>query len=375
MKIGIFLPNWLGDLVMATPALRAVRRHFGPQARIVGIMRPNLTGLLAGTNWLSEEWRFDPNGNQRQWRRWALIRRMRQERFDIVLLLTNSLDAGLLTWLSGAKRRVGDVRRGRGPLLTDKRYPRRSGRHILPAPMVENYLALAEAIGCLSESPRLELATTDSEERVGEQIWRTLGLRTDGRVLALNCSGAYGAAKRWPLEHCGTLAGRVAAELDHDVLVICGPGESNVAREIVGHAQSRHVFSLADQPLGLTSTKACLRRCRLLVSTDSGPRHVAAALGKPVITLLGPTSPVWIENPTVRGSFVHLDLDCLGCAKRVCPLGHHRCMKELTPDMVLRTVIDVLNQEEAMPASPRCDQLRGATDRSVASRDGTGCCR
>ena len=82
MNIGIFLPNWLGDLVMATPTLRAVRRHFGPPARLVGIMRPKLAELLAGTAWLDEQWYFDPRGNDQSRRRWALVRRMRQERFD-----------------------------------------------------------------------------------------------------------------------------------------------------------------------------------------------------------------------------------------------------------------------------------------------------
>ena len=308
MKLALFLPNWLGDLVMATPALRAIRQHFGPQAHIVGILRPKLAGLLAGTDWLDAEWCFDPRGAERQWRRWALIRRMRQKRFDMVLLLTNSLDTALVAWLGGGKERIGYVRYGRGPLLTGKLYPRLYNGRIVPAPMVESYLALAEAIGCSAEptkgdqrastplSRRLELATTREEESLGDRIWRDLGMRTDGRVIALNCSGAYGAAKRWPLEHCGTLAHRIAAELDHDVLIVCGPGEAPVAREIVGHAQDPRVFSLADHPLGLSTTKACLRRSRLLVSTDSGPRHVAAAFDKPVVTLLGPTLPVWIEE-------------------------------------------------------------------------------
>ena len=346
MKLGIFLPNWLGDLVMATPTLRAVRRRFGPQARIVGIVRPKLAELLAGTNWLDEQWCFDPRAADPRLRRWSLIRRMRQERFDVVLLLTNSLHTALLAWLGGARQRIGYVRYGRGPLLTGKLYPRRDGGNVLPRPMVESYLALAEAVGCPVESPRLELATTESEEGLGDQIWRKLGLRTDGRVIALNCSGAYGAAKRWPLEHCGTLTRRIVAELDHDVLVGCGPGEAPVAREIVAHAQCPRAFSLADQPVGLAATKACLRRSRLLVSTDSGPRHIAAAFGKPVVTLLGPTLPVWIDNPTVRGAFVRLDLDCLGCAKRTCPLGHHRCMRELMPKMALRAVAGVLEQEK-----------------------------
>jgi heptosyltransferase-2 len=98
------------------------------------------------------------------------------------------------------------------------------------------------------------------------------------------------------------------------------------------------VFTLPEDALGLASTKACLERCRLLVSTDSGPRHIAAALGKPVITLMGPTLATWIENPTVSGSVLRAEMDCLGCGKRICPLGHHGCMRNLGPERVFREV-------------------------------------
>jgi heptosyltransferase-2 len=350
-RIGIFLPNWLGDLVMATPTLRAVRRHFGRESRVVGIVRPNLTELLAGTDWLDEQWAFDPRAKEPAVRRWALVERMRHERFDLVMLLTNSFDTALLTWLGGARRRVGYVRYGRGLLLTGRLYPQRSRGRVIPAPVVETYLRLAEAVGCPPEPPRLELATTEPEQQLAEEIWRRLGLRTDGRVIALNSSGAYGAAKLWPAEHFAELARRVADELDHDVLVVCGPNERQTAREIVRRADRRRVFSLADQRLGLGTSKACIRRSRLMVSTDSGPRHIAAAFGRPVITLLGPTLRTWIENPTVREVFVSVELDCLGCGKRVCPLGHHRCMRKLMPDRVYAEVVRLLEAEQQVQAA------------------------
>lgn len=351
MKLGIFLPNWLGDLVMATPALRAIRRHFSRDTEIVGILRPKLARLLDGLDWLDDQWLFDPRASEPALRRLALVRRMRRHPFDVVLLLTNSLDTAFLARVGGAPRRIGYVRYGRGCLLTDKLYPLRTGRRIVPTPCVESYLALAEALGCPSESPRMELATTEAEELLGDQIWHNLGLRTDGRVVAVNNSGAYGSAKRWPTQHAGELARMIAASLDHDVLVICGPGEEDTAREIVGHARHPRVFSLAGQRLGLATTKTCLRRSRLTVSTDSGPRHVAAAFGRPVVTILGPTLPIWIENPTVRGEFVSIDLDCSGCGKRVCPYGHHRCMKELTAEAVYTQVARILCEEPVHSAT------------------------
>ena len=350
MNLALFLPNWVGDVVMATPTLRALRRHFGRPARIVGILRPALAELLAGTDWLDETWCFDPHGKHFQWGRMALVARMRRERFDMAVLLTHSLHTALLAWLGGAKERIGYVRHGRGPLLTGKLYPQRDGRRIRPASMVDAYLGLARAIGCPPESPRLELVATESEQAQAERVWRALDLRTDGRVIALNSTGAYGAAKVWPAEHCGTLAREIVRQLDHDVLVLCGPAERQAARDVVGYASSSRVVSLADQPVSLSLTKALLARSRLLVSTDSGPRHMAAALDRPVVTLLGPTSPVWIENPTVRGSTVRAEIDCLGCGRRTCPLGHHHCMRNLAPDRVLAAVAQQLDQHAAKAA-------------------------
>jgi heptosyltransferase-2 len=168
-------------------------------------------------------------------------------------------------------------------------------------------------------------------------------LRADRRIILLNSSGAYGGAKLWPVEHFGELARRIARRGDHDVLLMCGPKERDLARRIVEIAASDRVFSMADQPLDLGTAKACIRRGRLMVSTDSGPRHVAAALGLPIIALYGPMLPVWSENPTQQAVNLVLDLPCIGCHQRVCPLGHHRCMRDLTVDRVFEETMKMLN--------------------------------
>ena len=103
MNVAIFLPNWLGDLVMATPALRALRRHFPPPCRIVGIVRPHLAEALAGTCWVDELWGFQAKSSTPSQRRWALIRRMRRQRFDLAVLFTNSLHTAALAWLGAAR--------------------------------------------------------------------------------------------------------------------------------------------------------------------------------------------------------------------------------------------------------------------------------
>jgi heptosyltransferase II len=349
MKIAVFLPNWLGDVAMATPTLRALRRHFGPHAHIVGIMRPYLSDVLAGTSWLDEQWFFNPRAKDRSQRPWAVARRMRAERFDMAVLMTNSLRTACIAWLGRAKQRIGYVRYGRGLLLTGKLYPRREGRQIVPMPMVETYLDLARAAGCGNESPRLELTTVEADERSADAVFQQLGLRADGRVIAINSSGAYGGSKLWPVEYFAELARRIVVELDHDVLAMCGPKEKDIARRIVELSGSPRVFSMADQPMDLGTSKACIRRCRLMVSTDSGPRHVAAALGLPVVTMFGPMLPVWSENPTQQATNLVLDLDCIGCHKRICPLAHHRCMRDLT----VETVFNAVKSLNAKPRAPQ----------------------
>ena len=270
---------------------------------------------------------------------------MRHERFDKLLLLTNSLHTALLAWLGGAKERIGYVRNGRGILL-DGQNRAASARRADSARTDGRKLSGVgrEPSAVRPESSQLELAVTKAERRLGERIWRRLGLRCDGRVIAIHAAGAYGSAKHWPIEHCAALARQIVERLDHDVLILCGPGECQRARDIVRQAEFPRVFSLASQPVGLPLTKACLERCRLMVSTDSGPRHVAAALGVPVVTLLGPTLPVWIENPTVHGTMIRRSLDCIGCGKRTCPRKHHRCMKELSPGRVLAEVTGLLEK-------------------------------
>jgi len=180
----------------------------------------------------------------------------------------------------------------------------------------------------------MEIATTDPDERRADDTWKKLGLKPGEEVVTLNSSGAYGAAKLWPDENFAELARRIAAEMNFNVLVICGPQERERAAQIERLADHERVRSLAGQELSMGLTKACLKRSRLLVTTDSGPRHVAAAFGRPVITLLGPTHQAWSDTHYNRDTPLQLALDCGPCQQRVCPLKHHRCMRELTVDLV-----------------------------------------
>jgi heptosyltransferase II len=344
MTIAVFLPNWIGDVAMATPALRALRNHFSAD-RLIVVMRPHLVGLLGGTPWIDDIWPCDSRWNGGQGGRWDLVRRMRRERCDLAILLPNSFQTAVLAWLGGARQRVGYARAGRSLLLTRKLRPDQGPRRQDLTPMVDYYLRLAQSVGCLAQSRRLELHTTPADEQVASAAFARLGLRRDGRIVVLNGGAAYGSAKTWPAKHMAQLAQRIVDHLDHDVLVYCGPNEHDTATDIVSQAGRDRVFSMSDLPIGLGLAKAYLARARLVVSTDSGPRHVAAAMGRPLVTLLGPTPCEVIANPTVRDIILKQDLDCMPCRQRTCPLQHHRCMIELSVDMVFAAVVQSLRGE------------------------------
>lgn len=344
MNVGIFLPNWIGDVVMATPTLRALRRHFGKDARCVGIMKPYLAAVLEGTPWLDECWWYDQHASDPTIRSLALIRRMYESRFDLVMLLPNTFRPALMAWACRAKERVGYARYKRGPLLTRKLYPPCSNGTLTPYPTLDYYLRLAYAVGCPEESPKLELATTARDEMAADNAWEDLGLCRDGRVVTFNSSGAFGEAKLWPDEYFSELAGRVATDLDHDVLILCGPAERFRAAAIARGAAHRRVVSLADQQVSIGLSKACVRRSRLLVTTDSGPRHFAAAFGVPVISLFGPTHIAWTDTHFEKERCLQIAVECGPCQQRTCPLGHHKCMRDLTVDQVYGDVREMLNR-------------------------------
>jgi heptosyltransferase-2 len=234
------------------------------------------------------------------------------------------------------------MRSGRGWLLNRRLHPPRTGRRFTPISAVDYYLELARAAGCRPESRKPELFTTFLDEQAADTLWRKFKLEGQA-VVALNSGGAYGAAKHWPVEHFAELARRLAGECDVSVLVLCGPAERGAAADIVRRAACPRVHSLAQERLGIGLSKACVRRSRLLVSTDSGPRHFAAAFGVPAVALFGPTDPRWSINYHPREIHLQHPLDCQPCAKRVCPLLHHRCMRDLSVQRVFEAAESLLN--------------------------------
>lgn len=342
MRLAVFSPNLIGDAVMATPAFRALRKGF-PRAEICLVVKPGVAPTLEGAPWFDGRILFDPRAGDRRSRAWSAIRQLRARRVDVAVLLPNSIRSALVAWLGGARRRVGYDLGGRWPWLTDRLTPARDARgRRLPSPAIDGYLALVKRLGCPIDSVRTELFTTAADESAADRAWGRLGLPDGGPVVCLNTGGAYGPAKSWPPGSFATLARRLAVEAGVAVLVVCGPGERDAARAIVAGAGHRRVVSLADEPLGLGLTKACVRRSALMVTTDSGPRHFAGAFGVPVVSLFGPTHIAWTRTYHPRAIHLQKKVDCGPCQRPTCPLGHHRCMTELDPEAVFAACLRLL---------------------------------
>lgn len=336
--IAVFAPNLIGDTVMATPTFRALREHFD-EARISLVVRSNVAPVLDGAPWFDQVIKFDRRSATRGERTLGLCAHLRREKPDVAILLPNSVRSALMAWTGGCRRRVGFDRGDRGLLLTDRLTPARDGRgRWIPTPAVESYLEIARRMGCQVTSRNTELFTTMADERAADIAWERLGLPAGGRVVCLNTGGAYGPAKNWPNSHFVSVARELTSNHDAHVLVLCGPAERDSARAIVAESADPRVVSLADEPLGIGLSKVCVRRSSLLITTDSGPRHFAAAFGVPEITLFGPTHIEWTRTVHPLALYLQIAVDCGPCQRPVCSQGHHRCMRDLMPDAVLAAV-------------------------------------
>ncbi len=344
-RIGIFLPNWIGDVVMATPAIRALSEHFGDHAELIGIHKPYIADVLAGTSWLDRSITNSMQGRGI----FTMVRRIRDEKIDTAVLFTNSLRSALVATLGGAKQRIGFSKDFRGSLLTEKlNFPRLNRRRI-PTPALASYLEIVQRMGVKDLSRQTELGTTPADEQRADTIWQNLKLPPADQTIIFHAGGGWGGAansKAWPTSYFSELARRIATEWNKGVLILCGPKERETAATIAASADHPHVQSLANAELSIGLSKACVKRCRLMVSTDSGPRHFAAAFNVPVVALFGPTHIAWSDTFFDREIQLQEKVDCGPCQKKACPLGHHKCMTNLSVERVFAMTGNLLAATE-----------------------------
>jgi len=341
-KILVICPNWVGDVVMATPTFRALRRSF-PEAEITGLFRPYVAGILEGAPWFDRNWAFDRRKvSLRDAVR--LTRRIRAGDFDLALVLPNSFSTALLARLGSVPERVGYVRDRRGFLLTRPvprpgEGPGEVGR-FRPVYMVDYYLDLAKAAGAEVHGRELELHIPEETGARADRLLHRLGIGEGETLIGLNPGASFGSSKCWMPERFAEAGDRLAERFKARCIVLAGPGEEAVQAEIVDAMGSRPIAP-APSDLPLDVLKGVVRQLNLLVTNDTGPRHFANAFHVPAVVLMGPTDPRYTHNPEEKARVLRVDVPCGPCHLKTCP-EDHRCMKAITPEMVVEAAESLL---------------------------------
>ena len=320
----VYCPNWVGDVVMATPVLECLRANY-PGASLVGVIREYAAGVLADGPWFDELISCrekDFSGFRR------LVQRIRALKPDLSLVLPNSFRSALILALAGAGRRIGYRGNGRSLLLHGG--PRPLGR--TPVPMQDAYFELCRWLELeLPDSKRPSLYFSEELTAEADAVLRAHQVTGNELLIGLNPGAKFGSSKCWPPEYFAELAERFTAALDCRILLFTGPGETAIAHAI--HRQCTvPLIDLGPDRVDLALLKPLIQRCGLLVSNDTGPRHYAVALGVPVVVLMGPTDPVYTQGCLEKSLVLRRsELDCVPCHQKQCPLSHHACMRGITP--------------------------------------------
>ncbi|NOZ93118.1 MAG: lipopolysaccharide heptosyltransferase II [Acidobacteria bacterium] len=323
--------NWLGDVMIALPALRALRERF-PEGHLAVHIRANLAEVLSGVSWIDEVLPLGLRGGAAGLGdRLRAARALRERRFDLAVLFPNSFDSALLPFMARVPRRLGYARDGRGPLLTD---PQPATPEIRAVHQVRYYLDLLRPLGVTGadEAPTLEIAP-EARERAAELL---TGLPGEGPILALAAGSAYGRAREWPEESFARLAKILAARHGARFVLVGAPREVEQCRKIVelaGELPGGGILISAGKttPADLA---ALLSRCEGFFGNDSGAMHVAAAVGIPTLAIFGSTNPANTRPLGPRAEIFVSDRECSPCMARTCRYGHYGCLTDFTPEMV-----------------------------------------
>ncbi len=348
MRVLVIQTAFLGDVVLTTPLLRELRRA-QPRAEVTVVATPAGVDALRGLPWVDERVAYDKRGADRGVRGFLrLARRLRRARFDIGIAAQRSARTGLLLFLARVRERVG-FEGAPGRWAYTRRVPWRASEHA-----TRRYLELARAVGGdpAGAEPRPELAVSDASRESVAKLLASRGISAGEPILVVAPGSVWGT-KRWTVEGFADLL-RGADSRGLRAVVVGSAGERRLCATIVESARARAV-SIAGET-SVADLAALVARARAVVANDSGPAHVASAVGTPVVTIFGPTVPAFGFVPWGERTRVveHPSLSCRPCSThgpRVCPLGHHRCMREIPAARVLEA-LDALLAPRASRARP-----------------------
>jgi heptosyltransferase II len=330
-RIWIRTPNWLGDFVMATASFARIRKAF-PNAHVTAGMRPYLRELASGSDYFDEIVDTPRGGGLSGL--WRQVRAMRQGRFDLAIVLPNSPVTGVVPFLARVPLRLGYTQ-GRPFLMNlgksaDVRrhwWQRREGPRRHPTPMPDYYHDLLDMLGLPAGGTHPQLAVRDEDDRWVAEHLQSLGIPPEQKLLLLVVGANFGASKLWVPERFAAIARHFQDKHGMRALVLVGPAEVELGERIAKEGQA---IALTKPVVPLGALKAVVRRGALMVTGDTGPRHMGNAFDLPVVCMIGPNDPNYTNYCMERTALIRKDLACSPCQRKVCPLGHQRCMKDIT---------------------------------------------
>ena len=329
MSLLIVGPSWLGDAVMMGALIQRLKAE-RPDRRIAVLTPPLLKDLAQRLPGVDETIANPFAHGALELGERARFGRSLKGRFEAAIVLPHSWKSALVPFFAGIPQRIGFVGEARYGLLSDAR---RLDAAALPR-MVDRFALLAEPRGATrpAETPTPRLAAVPGESAAARE---RLGLAAHRPAVALCVGAEYGPAKRWPAAHFAALARRLAAA-GYDAWAIGGPGDAPIGAEAAALAGGA-LTDLTGKST-LADAIALIAAAALVVTNDSGLMHVAAALGRPIVALYGSTSPAFTPPLTADAVILSENLDCSPCFERVCPLGHFKCLNDLSPERVWRAV-------------------------------------
>jgi heptosyltransferase-2 len=332
MKILIRATNWVGDAIMALPALRAVRGRF-PDAEIAILGRPYVADIYRDQHVGNSLIVYDRGGAHATLSgRERLAAELRAQKFDTALLLQNAFDAAWIAWRAGIPQRIGYARDARTLLLTKPVAAPKSGE--IPSHEMFYYLELLRRAGWIEALPEESLITLNVSEqsrRHAAEFLLACGARPAAIRIAIAAGASYGSAKCWPPDRFAEVLNHLQQQIDADEILFGTAAEASVSAAIASGLR-RPPIDLAGKT-AIADLPALLSQCHLFIGNDSGAMHVAAAVGLPAIAVFGPTDPHGTAPVTPRCTIVQQKPYCSPCFLRRCPTDH-RCMTAVTPLMV-----------------------------------------
>ncbi|MHC4645035.1 MAG: lipopolysaccharide heptosyltransferase II [Planctomycetota bacterium] len=362
-KILVWLPSPMGDAVLCTPALRAIRRHF-TSSQIAFLAGPVVRQVLSPSS-LNDIWLEQHSRNP-----FAAARMLRSHKFTHAILLKNSFTSALTAFLARIPNRIGYAREGRSIFLTHKLYPPRlPGGKFKPVPIIDYYLAVAETLGADCADRTIELSLDREDQlQVSDKIPELAG--PNATVVILVPGGAFGPSKCWPAERFAQTADWLITNYDATVVVsvAANPAEKCIADEIC-NSSAHNLISLAERPLTIGQLKALFASADLVMSNDTGPRHIAIALKRKVVSLFGPNDPAWTQTGYENEIQIIGDVPCAPCRKPICKKPEHLCMQAISVEMVCQAAKKLLTNQSQPPACRTQRQFVQLSDSFFAAPD------